>query len=284
MAGTLCLAGLVACAPSAAPLAQAPPQSGVQTALTGPVPLVLGETFAIDSHVLRERRVINVYLPPDYRRGSQRYPVLYMPDGGVAEDFPHITGLIDVSIKNQVVVPRLVIGIENTERRRDLVGPTTVASEREAAPHAGGSERFRRFLRDELKPYVAAHYRITAESAIVGESLAGLFVLETLLDEPTLFDTYIAIDPSVWWNQQAVVRGATEHLAGWTAGARTLFLSTADAKEMQDGAELLISAMRTVRPNGLVWHYLPLPDEHHRTIYPVAALKAFRTLWPAAPP
>jgi len=215
MAGTLCLAGLVACAPSAAPLAQAPPQSGVQTALTGPVPLVLGETFAIDSHVLRERRVINVYLPPDYRRGSQRYPVLYMPDGGVAEDFPHITGLIDVSIKNQVVVPRLVIGIENTERRRDLVGPTTVAAEREAAPHAGGSERFRRFLRDELKPYVAAHYRITAESAIVGESLAGLFVLETLLDEPTLFDTYIAIDPSVWWNQ------SSSSCREWSAQSRT---------------------------------------------------------------
>ena len=64
----------------------------------------------------------------------------------------------------------------------------------------GGSQAYRTFIRTELMPEVARRYRTTSESAIVGESLAGLFVVETLALEPDLFDTYIAIDPSLWWN------------------------------------------------------------------------------------
>jgi hypothetical protein len=138
-------------------------------------PVAIGETFALDSRVLGERRTINVYLPPDYATSAARYPVLYEVDGGIREDFPLITGLVDVSIKNGVIRPIIVVGIENTERRRDLPGPTDVPDEIKAAPHAGGADHYRAFLRDELKPYIAAHYRTTAESAIVGESLAGLF-------------------------------------------------------------------------------------------------------------
>src|SRR5512139_918794 len=154
------------------------------TSALGPAPggrTTLGDTFTVDSKVLGERRVINVYVPPDYAKTEARYPVLYMPDGGMAEDFPHVVGAVDVSIKNEVIRPVIVVGIENTERRRDLVGPTTVAEEQQAAPHAGGADRFRRFLRDELKPLIAARYRTTAESAIIGESLAGLFVVETFI-------------------------------------------------------------------------------------------------------
>jgi len=277
----LLAAMVVSCMHAEAPPSPCPPPP----APSGVAPLVLGETFHLDSKLLAERRVINVYLPPGYHRGATSYPVLYMPDGGVQEDFPHITGLVDVSIKNQVIRPMLVVGVENTERRRDLVGPTTVAEEHRIAPHAGGADRFRQFLRDELKPYIAAHYRVTAESALVGESLAGLFVLESLLAEPELFDSYIAVDPSVWWNQQAVVRGAAARFAAWSAGPRTLYLATSEEKETQDGAEILIAAIRAAKPSGLVWHYQPLPDEHHNTIFPVAALQAFRTLFaqPAKP-
>ena len=258
------------CAASSPPR-PAPPQ--------GPAPLVLGETFTLDSKVLRERRVINVYLPPGYAAGTERYPVLYMPDGGMKEDFQHVTGVIDVSIKNEVIRPVIVVGIENTERRRDLTGPTTVAKEREAAPHAGGADRFRELLRTELKPHIAAHYRVTAESAIVGESLAGLFVVDTLLVEPTLFDAYIAIDPSLQWNEQALVRTAAARFAAWSGGARRLYVATADEPEIQAGVAVLLAALAEHKPSGLVWQHLPLPHEHHSTIYPVAAVQAFRVIF-----
>src|SRR4051812_16264853 len=169
------------------------PRAAPATAPTGAAPLMLGETFNLDSAILGQRRVVNVYLPPGYREGSERYPVLYMPDGGVKEDFQHIMGIVDVSIKNEVIRPMLIVGVENIERRHDLTTPTTVEDDLKAAPHAGGADKFRAFLGTELKPYVAAHYRVTAESAFIGESLAGLFVLDTLLVEPALFDSYISV-------------------------------------------------------------------------------------------
>jgi hypothetical protein len=137
-------------------------------------PLVIGETFTLASKILGETRRINVYLPPGYAESPQlRVPVLYMPDGGLAEDFLHVAGLVQVSVGNGTMRPFLLVGIENTERRRDLTGPTDVAEERLIAPRVGGSERFRRFLREDLMPQVKERYRTTQEAAIVGESLAG---------------------------------------------------------------------------------------------------------------
>jgi len=245
----------------------------------GPAPAgraTLGATFTVDSKVLGERRVINVYVPPDYAKTEARYPVLYMPDGGMAEDFPHVVGAVDVSIKNAVIRPVIVVGIENTERRRDLVGPTTVAEEQQAAPHAGGADRFRTFLRDELRPLIAQRYRTTAESAIIGESLAGLFVIETFIVEPTLFDAYIAADPSVWWNEQVLVREAGPRLAWWTAGPKRLYIATADDPPMLEGVAILTTHLRIYAPPGVTWTHEPMPDEHHHTIYPRAALRGIR--------
>src|SRR4051794_14922298 len=162
-----------------------------------PAPLVIGDTFPLASKLLGETRRINVYRPPGYDEAKgRRVPVLYMPDGGLAEDFLHVAGLVQVCVGNGTMRPFLLIGIENTQRRRDLTGPTDNAEDKKIAPRVGGSEAFRQFIREELMPQVRSRYRTTDESAIIGESLAGLFVIETFLIEPNMFDTYIAIDPS----------------------------------------------------------------------------------------
>ncbi len=113
-----------------------------------------------------------------------------MPDGGMAEDFLHVAGLVQVSVGNGTMRPFLLVGIENTERRRDMTGSTENEEDKKIAPRVGGSAAFRRFLREELMPQVKERYRTTEETAIVGESLAGLFVVETFLLEPDLFDIY----------------------------------------------------------------------------------------------
>jgi predicted alpha/beta superfamily hydrolase len=239
---------------------------------------VLGDTISVESKVLGERRVINVYVPPDYATSSSSYPVLYMPDGGMGEDFPHVVGSVDVSIKNAVIRPVIVVGIENTVRRRDLAGPTELEEERKMAPQAGGADRFRSFLRDEVKPLINARYRTTPESAIIGESLAGLFVIETFLVEPTLFDGYIAADPSVWWNNQSLVRGAGPSLGWWSAGPKSLYIATA---EMQEGVALLKRLLEIYAPAGVTWTHEPMPHERHGTIFPTAALHGIRMLFAA---
>ena len=161
-------------------------------------PLVMGETFTIQSKTLGETRRINVYLPPVYTDSADiRLPVLYMPDGGMGEDFLHVAGLVQVSVGNGTMRPFILVGIENTKRRRDLTGPTRNAEDKKIAPRVGGSAAFRKFMRSELMPVIDARYRTTNETAIVGESLAGLFVVETFFLEPDLFDSYIAFDPSL---------------------------------------------------------------------------------------
>jgi uncharacterized protein len=141
--------------------------------------------------------------------------------------------------------------------------------------------RFRAFLRDELKPAIAARYRTTAESALIGESLAGLFVVETFVKEPTLFDSYIAVDPSLWWNDQDVVRHANPGFAWWTAGPKALYVTTSEEPSSQDGVVILMTALRIYAPAGVTWTYEPMPAEHHNTIFPTGALHGIRTLFAA---
>ena len=242
-------------------------------------PLVIGDTFTIDSKILKETRRINVYPPPGYAASHDlRVPVLYMPDGGMAEDFLHVAGLVQISVTNGTMRPFLLVGIENTERRRDMTGPTQNEEDKKIAPHVGGSEAFRRFLREELMPEVKRRYRTTDEKAIVGESLAGLFVVETFLLEPDLFDTYMAFDPSLWWNNEALVKSAAERLRSRPDLRKTLYFASSDEKGIIKDTELLAEILSKNAPPGLHWHYERMPGETHGTIYHPAALKAFRAV------
>ncbi|MEZ4417264.1 MAG: alpha/beta hydrolase-fold protein [Gemmatimonadota bacterium] len=246
---------------------------------SAPVLLSIGESFTVESRALGETRRINVYAPPawDEEPGAAR-PVLYMPDGGIAEDFLHIAGLLQVSVGNGTMRPFLLVGIENTQRRRDLTGPTDDPQDRTIAPTVGGSAAFRAFLREELLPLIDARYPTTGETAIMGESLAGLFVVETLALEPELFDTYIAFDPSVWWNREHLVEAAPKWIAG--AGvAHAVYLACSSEPELARLTRALAELLRRDAPAGLKWHFRDMPEETHATIYHPAALHALRWLF-----
>jgi predicted alpha/beta superfamily hydrolase len=242
-------------------------------------PLVIGESFTIDSRSVGETRRINVYLPPGYAEAAgARFPVLYMPDGGIAEDFLHVAGLVQVSVGNGTMRPFILVGIENTQRRRDMTGPTRNEEDKKIAPRVGGSAAFRAFIRRELMPQVNARYRTTDETAIVGESLAGLFIVETFLKEPDLFDTYIAFDPSLWWNDQGLVSGAAEDLRRRPQLSKTLYLANS-GEEMTPGTmQRFADVLSGNAPPGLRWHLERMPEELHSTIYHPAALRAFRAV------
>jgi predicted alpha/beta superfamily hydrolase len=267
---------------SIAPAAEG--QGTAPNAASAAAPLAIGETFTMASRILGETRRINVYAARGYGAAPDApLPVLYMPDGGIAEDFLHVAGLLQVSVGNGTMRPFLLVGIENTQRRRDMTGPTTVEEDRKIAPRVGGSEAFRRFIRDELMPTVRSRYRTTGETAIVGESLAGLFVVETFLLEPELFDTYIAFDPSLWWNARALVDGAGERLRARPRLAKALYLASSDEPVIAAATQRLAEVLSGSAPAGVRWHYEKMPEEKHSTIYHPAALRAFRALFrPAA--
>ena len=247
---------------------------------TPATPIAIGEAFTIGSRVLGEMRRINVYLPPPYTTATaERFPVLYMPDGGMAEDFLHVAGLVQVSVGNGTMRPMVLVGIENTERRRDLTGPTTVAEDRRIAPRVGGSAEFRTFIRTELIPEIERRYRTTRERAIIGESLAGLFIIETLLLEPAMFDTYIAFDPSLWWNAGELVRSAGERLRGGVGQGKSLFVASSSEPQIAPLVAALGDRLRASAPRELRWSMEAMPGETHGTIYHPAALLALRRLF-----
>lgn len=247
--------------------------------MTIAAPLVIGETFTIDSRILGETRRINVYTPSGYVEApATRLPVLYMPDGGMGEDFLHVAGLVQVLVGNGTMRPFLLVGIENTERRRDMTGPTENEEDRKIAPRVGGSEAFRKFIRSELMPQVKTRYRTTEETAIVGESLAGLFVVETFLLEPDLFDIYIAFDPSLWWDNQKLVKQAGERMRARPTMSKTLYFASSDERGIAEITQRLAEVLEKNAPAGVKWHYEKMPEEKHSTIYHPAALRAFRAV------
>lgn len=229
------------------------------------------DSFTVQSRVLGEARAINVYTPPQYRgatgRPSVSLPVLYMPDGGLDEDFPHVIKTVDSLIALRLIRPVIVVGVPNTQRRRDLTGPTSVKSDSTIAPRVGGAAAFRSFLSEELMPEVERRYRTTMERAIIGESLAGLFVLETFLVEPELFSHYIALDPSVWWNAGALVDSAGPRTATMGAAPRSLYLASSREETTAVGSARLHAMLRAAPPPGLRWKYESRADLTHATIF-----------------
>ncbi len=261
-------------AASPEPSPAAPPGSATET-------LLPHETFTLDSRVLGETRRINVYTPPEYASAtSTRYPVLYMPDGGVEEDFPHVARTVDTAIRAGEMRPLILVGIENTERRRDMTGPTEVEEDRKIAVHVGGSAGFRAFLRDELMPAIDARVRGNGVTGIVGESLAGLFIVETFLLEPEMFDVYVALSPSLWWNAQSLLRSAGERLRGGADWSATFYFSIAGDDDLGDAGEMLAAALRQDAPERLTWFYEPMLAERHSTIYRAASPIALRRVFP----
>lgn len=233
---------------------------------TDPIPP--HETFTIHSRALAEARRINVHLPAGYAADTRTaFPVLYMPDGGLDEDFPHVVNTVDSLALLDEIRPVIVVGIPNTERRRDLTGPTTVGSDSTIAPHVGGSAAFRAFIRDELMPAVRRRYRTTRETSIIGESLAGLFIVETFLQEPRLFRHYIALSPSVWWSDGESVRTAGSRVRRGNFAGRMLFLSAANEDGIASGTAALVDTLRIHSPAGFTLHYRPRPDLEHSTIF-----------------
>lgn len=231
------------------------------------------ESLTIESRVLAERRRINVHLPQGYGESLRRFPVLYMPDGGIDEDFPHVVRTVDSLVAIGAIPPMIVVGVPNTERRRDLTGPTRVSSDSTIAPHVGRSGAFRQFFRQELIPTIDARYATTRERAIIGESLAGLFVVETLLREPLLFDRYVAFDPSLWWNGGALVDSASTLLSWFTPaiGAKRLYVASS-RDDIRDETTRLAGVLTLSAPKELSWLYERRPELTHGTIF--AALEA----------
>ena len=240
-------------------------------------PIPTHDEFTIESKQVGETRNINVWTPPDYKSNIDSLPVMYMADGGIIdEDFPHIANTLAELIKSKSIPPMILVGIANTQRRRDLSGPTEIAKDKEIAPIVGGSEKFRAFIKEELFPEINKRYRTTSEKSIIGESLSGLFVVETFFLTPDMFDNYIAFDPSIWWNNHYLVRTAKEHLAKFTTTEKRIWFAGSSAEDISQYTNEMAEIFKAENISNLNWKYSPEPKEKHNTIFRATKEKAIK--------
>lgn len=261
------------------------------TAQTAVKPLVFGVTCRLSSRILNETRTINIYLPEGYNANDTiTYPVIYIPDGGVEEDFFHIAGIVRYNTQPWInrFPKSIVVGIENTNRKRDLTFAVSnldflekIGYKKEDMPYYGGSANYIAFLEQELQPYIAKQYKVNKSRTIIGESLAGLLATEILLKYPGLFDTYIIVSPSLWWGNESLLKAA-DSLSDIMPGKQIkVFIAAPSKREnesMYKEAKMLYKAVRKHQNITAFFDYLP--DELHSTVIHRAVYDGFKQLYP----
>lgn len=244
--------------------------------------LEIGVTHVLTSKSLGEQRTVNVVLPAGYQsHPTRRYPVLYLIDGGLEQDLIHIAGVVRLGALWGRSGEAIVVGIETKDRRRELTGPTTDPELLGRYPTAGSSAAFREFIRTEVKPLIEAGYRTSGRDVVMGESLAGLFVVETYLVDPTLFGAYGAVDPSLWWDKEALSKAAAAKLGKGQRGRSLLIAIAKEQSEEPSAYQRLAASLREATlPLCLVLRL----DQTHATIYQQVSPVVVQHLLPPADP
>ena len=160
--------------------------------------MVIGTAKILHSNILNEDREYWVSLPESYSDEAlsyRKYPLLIVLDGNV--HFKVISGMANYMgadrYRSWKIPEMIVVGIQNVDRRRDYT-PDKIITVREN--NSGGGERFLSFLEDELIPELDKNYRTTSYRILFGHSLGGLLATHAYLKEETLFNAFIAVDPS----------------------------------------------------------------------------------------
>lgn len=237
------------------------------------------QSFKMESKIMNETRVLNIWLPPGYETSKEAYFVMYMPDGGINEDFPHVANTIADLVKQNIIPPMLLVGIENTQRRRDLTSETNVEEDKKIASVVGGAKIFRQFIKEELMPEIEKRYRTNGQKGILGESLAGFFVVETFLLYPEMFNNYIAFDPSLWWNDHQLLNSASSKIASFPEKKVRIWFAGSGAKDIFQYTNQLAEAFQQNEKSFITWKYSPEKREKHQTIFRATKEKALKWMF-----
>lgn len=252
-------------------------------------PFVLGEIHEFQSKVLGETRILNIYLPEGYTSDdSIRYPVIYLLDGSADEDFIHIVGLVQYNSFEWInQLPKsIVVGIATVDRRRDFTFPTSIEADRKRYPTTGHSDKFISFIESELQPFIDKKFRTTETKTLIGQSLGGLLATEILFKHPALFNKYIIVSPSLWWDNGSLLNSNSEifdetfkqQTAIYIAVGKEGLTPTTVPRVMEVDANILADKLKTTKSKTVNVIFDYLPQEDHATIMHQAVSNAFRKL------
>ncbi|SHM39320.1 alpha/beta hydrolase [Flavobacterium xinjiangense] len=254
-------------------------------------PFVLGTIEEINSKILSEKRIVNIYLPEGYNQNDTiKYPVTYLLDGSADEDFIHVVGLFQFNSFSWInrVPKSIVVGIANIDRKRDFTYQTTIEEDKKRYITCGKSANFISFIETELQPFIEKKYKTNNSKTIIGQSLGGLLATEIVLKKPTLFNKYIIISPSLWWNNGSLLNEESEIYQENFKDKIDIYIGV--GKEgltpskiphvMEVDANLLAEKLKSTKSKNVKVSFDYLPQEDHATITHQAIFNAMRILYP----
>lgn len=242
--------------------------------------LSIGETIILNSKILSQERILNIYLPEGYvKNDSIPYPVIYLLDGSTNEDFLHIIGLVQF-FNLQLGMPKtIVVGIANIDRKHDFTYPTEISDLKKDYPTTGASEKFIRFIDEELQPYIKENYKVSNKKYIIGQSLGGLLATEILFKKPELFTHYIITSPSLWWDDQSLLKNAPKYLEKIAKKVYVYIAVGEEHKVIIKDAKSLASELKKY-PNAIRTDFHFFPKENHATVLHNSIYQAFLIEFP----
>lgn len=239
--------------------------------------IYIGNKYKIYSDSLQENREYWVYLPEDYSQNKhQSYSVIYLLDGDLF--FHSLVGISKTlsSGRGNFRDSHIIVGVLNTDRTRDMT-PTATTLGRDGkslffdSPQGGGSEKLHHFLVKELRTVIDNTFRTSGTNILIGHSYGGLFTINTFLHHPEEFDSYIAIDPSLWWDNGRLVNEASSLIEGKDFSGKSLYIGIA-SKKRTDRIDIHLQKV-----HHLIFEILPkaknlnfssksFPEENHGTV------------------
>jgi hypothetical protein len=195
--------------------------------------ITIGKIDSLHSKILGEERKIWVYVPDGAKDTSKRFPVLYLLDGDA--HFSSVVGMIQQlsGVNGNTICPdMIVVGIPNTDRTRDLTPTHSLlypdGTKSKDLKSSGGGEKFTAFLQKELIPHIDSLYPVAPYKMLVGHSFGGLTVMNIVVHHPDMFNTYVAIDPSMWWDKQKLLNQARDAFQKNNYKGKALYLGVAN--------------------------------------------------------
>lgn len=226
--------------------------------------LSLGERRALHSNVLDERREIIVGLPAGYEGGDETYPVVYLLDG--PSHFHHTTGTARFLARNGRMPDVIVVAISNTDRTRDM-SPPVHSDAGPARANVGGADNFLEFISAELMPFIDDNYRTRPYSILIGHSLGGLFANHALVHRPDVFDAYVSISPSLWWDEQRLVAQADSAFDHADDLVGDFYMTMGnEGGAMLGGALKFAGILEAKAPEDFRWEFKLMEEESHGSV------------------
>lgn len=251
--------------------------------------IILGKTDSVNSKILKEKRTVWIYLPAGYDAAAKKqYPVIYLLDADW--NFAGFAGMVhqlSEVIGNTVVPPMIIVAIPNTDRTHDLTPTNSLfgpdGKKVDGFTTSGGGEKFTSFMEKELIPHIDSAYKTAPFKTLIGHSFGGLTVMNIVINHTNMFNAYVAIDPSMWWDGKKLLSQANEVMKQKKFEGKSLFLGIAntmpaemDTLRVRKDTSGLTGHIRSILElknvlqqnpaNGLNWNYKYYNGDSHGSV------------------